>query len=278
MNNLQASYDYCREVMEHHSKTFSKAFSALPKQQRKAVWAIYAFCRKVDDIVDEGTNPVTELAVFECEFNRFLVGEVPGGKPMWIALRDVFHQFEMDEQPFIDMIKGQRKDLYPISIATKEELLDYSYHVASTVGLMLLPVIAPGKEKEVRQGAIELGYAMQITNILRDIGEDMQRKRMYLPMETLLKHGCSMDSLRNGEVTEAFINVWEELATDAEDYYARAMTSISAYPVYSRIPVKGAAFMYRAILNSVRGNGYQVFRERNFVDEETKKQIIAKMQ
>ncbi|TGB05111.1 phytoene/squalene synthase family protein [Halobacillus salinus] len=278
MTDLNQAYHYCRKIIEEHSKTFSKAFSLLPKQQKYAVWAIYAFCRRVDDIVDEGTSPKEELEQFAEEFELFMEGKLMSEHPAWIALEDVFEKFSMDAKPFYDMIEGQRMDLYPEPIETKDDLLRYCYHVASTVGLMLLPVLAPGKTPMLRQGAVELGYAMQITNILRDIGEDLERGRIYVPTELLDKHAYTMDDLKNRRLSPAFVQLWEDLATDAEAYYANALKTISYYPLYSQAPVGGAARMYRAIIQSIRNNDYQVFSERNYVSDQQKKQIIAEMQ
>ncbi|WJE17264.1 phytoene/squalene synthase family protein [Halobacillus sp. ACCC02827] len=278
MTDLNQAYHHCRKVIEKHSKTFSKAFALLPKQQKQAVWAIYAFCRRVDDIVDEGANPKAELEAFALEFDNFMEGKLELNDPAWLALDDVFRNFTIDPEPYYEMIRGQRMDLYPEPIETKEDLLHYCYHVASTVGLMLLPVIAPGRVAALRTGAIELGYAMQITNILRDIGEDMEIGRLYLPKETMEKHGYTMIDLRSGKINESFIAMWEELAADAEEYYERALATLPEYPVYSRMPVGGAAKMYRAILPTVRRNNYQVFGKRNFVSDQEKKEIIAEMQ
>ncbi|MCD5322470.1 MULTISPECIES: phytoene/squalene synthase family protein [Pontibacillus] len=278
MINVNNAYSHCKTIIETHSKTFSKAFSLLPKKQKRAVWAIYAFCRKVDDIVDEGSAPKKELDEFERQFHNFLQGEVPEDDPMWVALEDVFSSFTMDPIPFQEMIDGQRKDIDPHVVETEDELLTYCYQVASTVGLMLLPVLAPGKEAVLRQGAIDLGKGMQLTNILRDIGEDLERERLYIPTTLLNTYGYSYEQLREHEINEAFIEIWEHLAMKAEMYYARALETIHEYPLYSRTPVKGAAYLYKAILPSIRDNHYQVFNERNFVSDDVKKGILSDIQ
>ncbi len=123
----------------------------LPSKQRKAVWAVYAFCRQVDDIVDEGCNPEIELQQFESEFARFKNGELLNESAMWVALRNVFEQYEMNVQAFDDMITGQRMDLVKKEYDTLDEVKTYSYHVASTVGLMLLPILAPTTHKELEE-------------------------------------------------------------------------------------------------------------------------------
>jgi len=278
MMDLNHAYDHCKNIIEKHSKTFSKAFAMLPKHQKRAVWAIYAFCRRADDIVDEGENPKEELEAFAVEFDLFMEGRLETEDPCWIALQDAFERFPLDPAPFYEMIVGQRMDLYPKTIDTKDDLLHYCYHVASTVGLMLLPVLAPGKVSRVKAGAIELGYAMQITNILRDIGEDLDNNRIYIPEQMMIDYGYSHTDLHNKKVNEAFIHLWEDLAQDAEHYYRNALATLPEYPLYSRTPVGGAAKMYRAIIQTVRNNDYQVFGKRNYVSDQMKKQIIAEMQ
>ncbi len=275
MNKISIAYDHCENIIKIHSKTFYKAFSLLPKHQKKAVWAVYAFCRRVDDIVDEGLWPHQKLNEFEEEFDSFLTGLFSDSDLMWVALNDVFTNYNMNLQAFKDMIKGQRMDLNARLYVKIEDLLDYSYHVASTVGLMLLPILAPDKEGSLREDGIYLGYAMQLTNILRDIGEDLKRGRIYIPQELLVKYEYTVTDLRDHNNNEAFQGIWEELAELAENYYDKASRTLYLYPLYSRTPVKGAAMLYRAILKEIRMNQYDVFSKKNFVSKGIKEQIIS---
>ncbi|KYG60268.1 phytoene/squalene synthase family protein [Planococcus maritimus] len=271
---LKQAYSYCERIIADNSKSFYKAFSLLPKEKRKAVWAVYAFCRKVDDIVDEGSHPEPELRTFRKEFDEFLAGSIKWDDPMWLALEDVFESYDMDASAFYGLIKGQEMDLTINRYRTLDELLDYSYHVASTVGLMLLPILAPGRTALLKDGAISLGYAMQITNILRDIGEDLSRGRIYLPQEIMRKYGLAEEALGSGTVSESFIQVWEELASIAESHYERAFETINDYPLSSRVPVKGAALVYREILSTIRSKEYTVFHEKHYVTDDSKQSIL----
>ncbi len=214
--SLDKAYNQCEEIIKENSKTFYKAFSILPSKQRKAVWAVYAFCRQVDDIVDEGSNPEVELQQFEAEFARFKNGELLNESAMWVVLRNVFEQYEMNVQAFDDMISGQRMDLVKKEYDTLDEVKTYSSHVASTVGLMLLPILAPTTHKELEKEAIALGIAMQLTNILRDVGEDLERGRIYLPKALMDSYGYTRTLLENRWVTSEFIEMWEHLAKEAE--------------------------------------------------------------
>ncbi|WP_422124228.1 phytoene/squalene synthase family protein [Planococcus sp. X10-3] len=273
--DLNQAYRYCEEIIAVNSKSFYKSFSMLPKDNRKAVWAIYAFCRMVDDIVDEGTDPAAQLSLFKQEFHNFLNGDFDPTNPMWLALSDVFKNYDMDEEAYRSMIAGQEMDLEQKRYQTVEEVLGYSYHVASSVGLMLLPVLAPGKTGILKEGAIALGYAMQITNILRDIDEDLEMGRIYLPAELMKKHNLKLDDLRRKVVTPAFVAVWEEMAEEAEIQYQKAFETINEYPVTSRIPVKGAGLVYREILTTIRKKDYNVFGQKHFVPDHSKQQILA---
>ncbi|MCD7034913.1 squalene/phytoene synthase family protein [Metabacillus sp. GX 13764] len=265
-------------MIKQNSKTFYKAFSLLPLRKKQSVWAVYAFCRTVDDIVDEGDSPAAELAAFEQEFHLFLSGTRPSGRFLWEALEDTFSRFEMDVQAFRDMIEGQRMDLTKNRYSTVDEVLSYSYHVAGTVGLMLLPILAPKKTGVLRNSALSLGLAMQLTNILRDIGEDLDRNRIYLPKDVMNQFSCSEDDLKSGIVTEAFISVWEYMAFEAEAYYEEAMDTLHEYPLHSRKPVQAAAHFYKAILNKIRQNQYQVFSKRNFVTQDEKLSILSQLE
>lgn len=264
---LEEAYDHCEKVIAKHSKTFYKAFGTLRYKDRRAVWAVYAFCRLVDDIVDEGEEPVTGLRNFTREFEDFLNGLYNDQDPMWVALQDVFTQYDIDVQAFHDMIKGQKMDLERNRYRTMEELLHYCYHVASTVGLMLLPILAPGKSEELRPSAVSLGLAMQLTNILRDVGEDLARNRIYLPMEVMERYHLTEEMILTQKITLEFIDTWESMAAHAELLYNESFKMMNQYPLYSRTAVKGAAILYRQNLKMVRKKCYQVYEEIQNVDE-----------
>ncbi|WP_347860734.1 phytoene/squalene synthase family protein [Salimicrobium sp. PL1-032A] len=276
--DIDQAYEQCHRIIKRYSKTFSKAFSYLPKDRKRAVWAVYGFCRYVDDVVDEGEAPVEHLNEIKEELYRFEQGQNVPDRPFWVALQDVRSKFDIRFEPYYDMIKGQEMDLSIVELKTEQELLDYSYHVASSVGLMLLPILAPGKYEILKEDAIRLGYAMQITNILRDVGEDLEKSRVYIPKETYESFGYTKQLFEDKKITPAFIDTWEYLARQAENYYSHAMSTVSYYPLSSRFPVKGAAHLYRGILDAVRKEDYDVFTRRAFVGEEEKQRIIARLQ
>jgi 15-cis-phytoene synthase len=276
MKRLDEAYHYCYEVMNANSKTFVKAFSFLPEQKRMAVWAVYTFCRHVDDIVDEEKS-LEKLNQFKREFDLFLKGEFSTKNKLWLALHDVFTRFPMDREPFYLMIEGQGLDFQKNRYNSLAEVEYYSYRVASSVGLMLLPILAPEPTERLKEGAIKLGIAMQITNILRDIGEDLDRDRIYIPADLLQKYNYGNEDLTANIVDDRFTRLVEDLATYAESLYEEALESTNDYPLYSRLPVQAANYSYRAILNEIRKNNYNVFTKRAVVSSSEKANIFKQI-
>ncbi|WP_342560811.1 phytoene/squalene synthase family protein [Psychrobacillus sp. FSL W7-1457] len=261
-------YRYCEEIIKKNSKSFYFAFSQLPEDKANAVFAIYTFCRRADDSVDENGSKVRQKEELErliMELQLFEKGEEIQ-HPMWLALRDVFNRYNMSIEPFYEQLEGQRMDINFTEPMTLKELEKYSYYVAGTVGLMLLPVLAQGSSIDLTEQAISLGIAMQITNILRDIGEDYQIKnRIYIPQSLLASELYSADHLKNATINSSFIRIWESLAQHAEELYDNFFHSIFYFDEDSRFQVLLAAKVYRGILNAVRKNNYDCFHVKNYV-------------
>lgn len=266
--NLEKDYQYCENIIKDHSKSFYYAFSKLPKPKAQAIYAVYAFCRLADDTVDileVKEEKINQLNQLEEELKRFEKGEHIE-KPMWRALRDVFERYQMKIQPFFDQLEGQRMDIDFIAPETLEDLENYSAFVAGSVGLMLLPIIASKAKVDLQHQANSLGVAMQITNILRDIGEDLKEiNRIYIPQELLEKENYSIESLQKNEINENFIRIWELLAARAENLYDQFSDSIHHFDAESRLPVLVSANVYRGILDAVRKKEYDCFSKRQFV-------------
>ena len=277
---LQEDYNRCEGVIQKHSKTFYKAFSALPgRKRRNAVYAIYAFCRIADDLVDDKKDAVG-LDRLEEELGRLKEGDVPDHY-MFRALHDTARRFygtSYDFKPYFHMIEGQRMDLDHRGYGTLDDLLTYCYHVAGTVGRMLVPVLAPKDAHNLMTFADNLGHAMQVTNILRDVGEDLKVGRLYLPQDMMDKHGVTTDDLRHGRVTEGFKALFEELASVAETYYDGALEHLDLFPKDAQKPLGYAIILYRGIIEACRDSAYDVFNRRNHVDDATKKRLITAFQ
>ncbi|MEK4923801.1 phytoene/squalene synthase family protein [Cytobacillus sp. FSL R5-0569] len=263
---LLADYYYCEKIIQNYSNSFYYTFSHLPKEKANAVYAIYAFCRMADnavDLHDSTAEKVTRLEQLHDELVLFQHNKELD-LPLWRALRDVFNRYEMNIQPFFEQLEGQAMDISFKAPRTIDELLKYSYHVAGTVGLMLLPIIAKAHYQQLRPIAIKLGNAMQLTNILRDIGEDYRNhQRIYIPENLLVKYQYSTGELSRGVINPSFISIWEELAQKAENEYDSFETSYHLFDRDSQFQVLSAARVYRSYLAQIRNKQYNCFKEKH---------------
>jgi phytoene synthase len=277
--SLEDAYEVCRQITEKFSKTFYLGTLLMPEEKRRAIWAIYVWCRRTDELVDGPRANSTTMETLD-EWEQQLES-IFAGKPIEdvdVALVDTLQRFPIDIQPFRDMIAGQRMDLYRSRYETFEELNLYCYRVAGTVGLMSTSVMgvdvpasaAPWDPQDKTtylptQEAIALGVANQLTNILRDVGEDARRGRIYLPLEDLAQFNYTEADLFNGVVDERWRALMRFQIQRARNYYAQAEAGIRALSPDARFPVWAALMLYRKILNVIERNDYDVFRQRAYV-------------
>lgn len=258
---MALAHQICESIIRENSRSFYTAFKDLPLQKRQAVFAVYAFCRKVDDAIDQH-HDLSELRMYEgwldhIELNHDLED------PIYIALKDSIDRYRIELKPFHDMIAGQIMDDTFSQPKNEDELLDYCYHVASTVGLMLLPILAEKHHAELSHTATILGYAMQITNILRDIGEDAKMNRIYLPLEDMDPQ--VLLAIESSKPNLSFIALWEKWAQRAEQYYEEALDQLTLFDEESRLPMIQSMVYYKAILNAVRQARYNCLTKRQVV-------------
>ena len=196
--DLDRAYEYCDALTALHSRSFYVASSLLPKEKRSAVRALYAFCRVTDDIVDSGdANAASELAAWQARTAATLPSH---DDLVALAWADARARFSVPQRYAEQLVAGVAQDLHKSRYDTFDELAAYSYGVASTVGLMSMHIIGYSSPEAIRY-AIKLGVALQMTNILRDVGEDWRRGRVYLPAEDLNHFGLSTDDIAAGRVT-----------------------------------------------------------------------------
>lgn len=269
----ESDFALCEQTIRNHSKSFYKAFSKLPKQKALSIFAIYSFCREADDSIDVYRD-VDRLNKLKRELDDFLAGEIPD-RYFWRALVPVFETYEMNQQSFYDMLLGQEMDWAFQQPETQTELEEYSYYVAGSVGLMLLPILSDCPD-EIRSQAIQLGEAMQITNILRDIGEDFNNQRIYLPKEIMERFDVSLNSLEKGIINDSFIELWEYEAARAEQLYSKAQTMLHTIHKDCQEALLLSIYFYKEILNSVRQSNYQCFNKRNFVKKSQQLELYQK--
>ena len=248
-------FAWCEDVIRRNSHSFYRAFSLLPACKRQSVYALYAFCRLADDCVDRDAS-AAKLEQVQDDLARFFAGTVVDA-PLWRALDAVCSSFDLDAQPFFDMLEGQRRDLSFRQPETMGDLEEYGYYVAGSVGLMLLPILhaASPVDDGLRDSAVALGVAMQLTNILRDVGEDLENGRVYLPAEVLEAASYAPERLRAHAVDEAFRNAWETVAHRSEELYRPMERDVIELDDDSRLPTLSSLYLYRGILDEVRADG-----------------------
>ena len=287
-----SAYEACRELTSEYAKTFFLATLAMEAPKAKATWAIYAWCRRVDEIVDGpdvDPDPAVQRAALE-EWNsrleRMYKGEADntGLDNFDIAFRNMMQQFPgSDIEPYREMVRGMVMDIDQDVYQTWDDLYLYCYRVASTVGLMTLPVMgtAPGVTMEqAKDPAVALGIGLQITNILRDVGEDARdRGRIYLPQEDLKKFGVTPESIleraKNGGVPdENYKALMKFQIARARDYYRQAEAGIALLSPGAQLPVAVAAELYKKILDKIESNGYDNFNTRAYLSREQKMMAV----
>lgn len=262
----------CEDLIQEGSSSFYQAFRGLPSPRREAVNVIYAFCRIIDDSVDEpekGPYSIHELR------EHFLSLDSSEGHFIWPALRWLFTQFpNLDKEPFLRQMEGQCSDLSFTHYTTMEQLERYCYLVAGTVGEMLLPVLREESSAEIITSGIALGKGMQIVNIIRDLGEDQKRGRRYIPLELMNKHGYTEQQMAREEINNSLIGLIQDLKGLALRWFQQGLANIDTYPGTSGMAVELAATFYVRILNAVEANGYDVFTRRAYVSDEEKMELF----
>ena len=286
--SVEQAYEICRQITAKYSKTFYLGTLLMPEIKRRAIWAIYVWCRRTDELVDGPdavhTTPET-LNQWECDLETIFRGTPLEDTD--VALVDTLERFPIDIQPFRDMIAGQHMDLYRSRYETFDELSLYCYRVAGTVGLMSNAVmgfdqtasVAPWNRDRFtlvpEEEAVALGVANQLTNILRDVGEDARRGRIYLPLEDLERFGYSEQDIFNGTVDDRWRSLMQFQISRARSFYAQAEKGISRLSRDARWPVWAALMLYRQILDEIERNQYDVFTKRAYVPGRRKLLTVA---
>jgi phytoene synthase len=276
--SVEDSYKLCRQITAKYAKTFYLATLLMSQAKRRAIWAIYAWCRRTDELVDGPSAGITTpetLDEWEAQLESLFAGHPI--EDLDVALVDTLQRFPLDIQPFRDMIAGQRMDLYRNRYETFEELNLYCYRVAGTVGLMSTAVIGVDASNNnaawnqqqqpyiPTEEAIALGIANQLTNILRDVGEDAQRGRIYIPLEDLARFNYTEQDLLKGVVDQRWRELMQFQIQRTREFYIQAEKGISYLSSDARWPVWAALMSYSQILDVIERNQYEVFRQRAYV-------------
>ena len=276
---LAEAYENCRQETARWAKTFYLGTLLMPVAKRKAIWAIYVWCRRTDELMDSpqahGLPPevlLRRLDSWEKRTRGLFEGRVEDGLDR--VMVDTIERYPQPLQAYLDMIEGQRMDVVRQCYASFEELELYCYRVAGTVGLMTQAVMgldpayttAPWSERpDPTEAAVALGIANQLTNILRDVGEDRGRGRIYLPQEDLARFGYTEAQLQAGVVNDNWRALMAFQLQRARDWFARSEAGVRWLSADARWPVWTSLRLYRGILDVIERHDYDVFSHRAFV-------------
>ena len=284
ISQLDQAYEICRKETQRWAKTFYLGTLLLPQEKRKAIWAIYVWCRRTDEIMDSieaSTKSQDELSdnLDEWEENTKNIFKGNIKTELDSVLLDTIEKFPQSIQPYLDMIDGQRMDLNKFRYKDFDELKLYCYRVAGTVGLMTQNVMgidsaytsAPWSAMpDPSEAAIALGIANQLTNILRDVGEDRQRGRIYLPQVDIEKFNYSEEELLQGKINKQWKSLMNFQLTRAREWFQKSEDGIKWLSSDARWPVWTSLRLYRGILDSIERLDYDVFNNRAFVKNSVK--------
>jgi phytoene synthase len=259
---LENAYRYCESVTAVNSRSFHLASGLLTPDKRRAARALYAFCRTSDDIVDRAAGDQSaRLAQWRMRATR---EHPPTDDLVAVAWADARLRFNIPLRYAEQLIEGVARDFGQTRYATFGNLTEYCYGVASTVGLMSMHIIGFSGPEAIPY-AIKLGVALQMTNILRDVGDDWRIGRVYLPQDELAAHGLTDDDLAAGVVTDRWRAFMRFQIERNRRLYAEAMPGIRLLNKDGRFAIVAAADLYRGILRAIEANDYDVFTRRAYV-------------
>ncbi|HKE21234.1 MAG TPA: phytoene/squalene synthase family protein [Bryobacteraceae bacterium] len=274
MNAIDQSYEYCIRIARSRARNFYYSFILLSRQQRKAMCAIYAFMRHCDDLSDEPGSSRAALVAWRKELDESLDGRF-GPHPIWPAFHHTVRRFGIPREYLHEMIEGVASDLDPRRFDTFDQLYRYCYQVASVVGLTVIHIFGFDTPSALPL-AERCGIAFQLTNILRDIREDAERGRIYLPKEDLRRFGVSEDDLRTGNRSPEFLGLMRYEAARARSYYAESQPLLDLIHPRSRPSLWALIGIYSTLLDRIVGTNYDVFKRRVRLSAFEKSRIILR--
>lgn len=278
ISNTESSDD-SREITKQSKSSFLYSFSLLSKEKNDAINTVYAFCRKTDDIADNEELTIEEkfhqLTEWRAELKKAL--NLTGEESKFELLNkvnSVIKKFNIPEQPFFDLIDGMEMDLNKNRYSTFAELIDYCYKAASTVGLMSIEIFGY-RNPETKKFAVNLGIALQLTNILRDVNKDAKNGRIYIPMEDLRRFNYTENDLLEGKYNIEFIKLMEFECNRAREYYAEADRELSKEDKGNMFAARIMEHIYFRLLRKIEKKNYNVFEKELSVSKVMKILITA---
>jgi phytoene synthase len=236
------------------------AFISLGRERRRDITVFYAFCRVIDDIVDASRLSVEERRAQLNQWRDWLRRSTPDEPALARDLRALIDKYALKPEMLEEIIAGVEMDLRPSRYATFEELRLYCYRVASAVGLVSIEIFGY-RNPACREYAVQLGLALQMTNIIRDVGKDLEQGRVYLPEEDLQRFGYSMTELQDRQYNERFVRLLEFEAARAREFFARAAALLPREDRQSMVAAQIMASVYRGLLGRMERDRFRVFEK-----------------
>ncbi|HVE69861.1 MAG TPA: phytoene/squalene synthase family protein [Thermoanaerobaculia bacterium] len=261
MTGLDAAYAHCRAIAHKHGANFSLGFRFLPKRKRRAVYAAYAFCRVADDIADESVDEGrgARLDAWQQELDRAYSGTPTD--PITIALADALQHFDIPKSAFVALIDGCRQDMVKTRYETFQELLQYCELVASSISDISLAIFGYRQPSAIEHGH-SLATALQLTNVTRDIGDDLTRDRVYLPAEELRRFGVTEQDLYDRAENDRVRRLIEFQIERAEGYFREAEPLLHELDFDARFPTLLMGGVYATVLSKLRKDPLLAVRKR----------------
>lgn len=259
---LKLAYALCDVITAEHSRTFYLASSLLPQSQKRGIRALYAFCRLSDDLIDKSSGD--RLTEFQQWQQRILENNPKDDDLVALAWADTRARHHIPTTYVKQFMDGVTADLTISRYATFADLAEYCYGVAATVGLMSMHVIGFSTQEAIRY-AVKLGVALQMTNILRDVGEDWANGRLYLPQEELTAFDLTEEDIAARRVDQRWQAFMHYQICRTRQLYAEALPGVALLHRHGRLAIAAAAELYRAILDDIELHHYDVFNHRAYV-------------
>jgi len=269
-------FDYCKQKAAASGSSFYYSFLFLPPERQRAIMALYAFCREVDDVVDETAD--MQIAQTKLDWWRKETAEIHGGKPthpVTQALAEVVKTFDLPRDKLLEIIDGMQMDLQQTRYLDFKALELYCYRVASVVGLLAVEIFGYTDPQTLKY-AHDLGIAFQLTNIIRDVGEDARRGRIYLPINELQQFNVTAKQITDATYNDNFRALMEFQIERAERYYGQALALLPAADRKSQRAGLIMAAIYRTTLDEIKADGCKVLTQRTSLTPLRKLWIAAR--
>ncbi len=262
--HLEDAYDYCEQITRNEARNFYYAFITLPMRKKRAIYTAYAFCRRCDDAVDNNESTTEKKRLLDEIENNLKSGInldklILENNPIILATCAIIKEFNIPQQYFFDVIQGVRMDIEFTSFNSFDEVKEYCYKVASVIGLICIKIFGYSNPKAIDY-AIDFGLAMQLTNILRDILDDLNENRCYLAFEEMDKFNYSINQLRESLYNDDFIQMMKFEVDRAKRYFESGSRLLPLVDTDSRICLVILSTIYSKILKKIERSNYNIFQ------------------